>query len=55
MEAPDQESLQPWVSRWDDLMDFEIVPILTSSDFWSVGARCGYTEAVTTSVPRIAV
>ena len=35
MEAPDQESLQPWVSRWDDLMDFEIVPVLTSSDFWS--------------------
>ena len=25
MEAPDLESLNIWVSRWDDLMDFEIV------------------------------
>jgi hypothetical protein len=23
------------VSRWDDLVDFEIIPVLTSSDFWS--------------------
>jgi hypothetical protein len=24
-----------WVSRWDDLIDFEIVPVLTSADFWA--------------------
>lgn len=35
MEAPHPESLSTWVSRWDDLIDFEIVPILPSSDFWS--------------------
>lgn len=35
LEAPDQESLKAWISRWDDLMDFEIVPVLTSRDFWS--------------------
>jgi Protein of unknown function (DUF3303) len=35
MEAPHPESLTPWVRRWEDLVDFEIVPILTSSDFWS--------------------
>lgn len=35
MEAPRLELLSPWVSRWDDLVDFEIVPVLTSSDFWS--------------------
>lgn len=35
MEALHPESLSTWVSRWDDLIDFEIVPVLTSSDFWS--------------------
>ena len=34
MEAPDAQSLIPWVRRWDDLIDFEIVPVVTSSDFW---------------------
>lgn len=35
MEAPNQESLAPWVSRWHDLVAFEIVPVLTSGEFWS--------------------
>ena len=28
MEAPDQEALKRWTSLWDDLIDFEIVPVL---------------------------
>jgi hypothetical protein len=35
MEAPDAESLNSWVARWSDLIDFEIVPVVTSSEFWS--------------------
>ena len=35
MEAPDQDSLKAWTSCWYDLVDFEIVPVLPSSDFWS--------------------
>jgi uncharacterized protein DUF3303 len=35
MEAPDRELLNLWTSRWDDLVDFEVIPVLTSSDFWS--------------------
>jgi hypothetical protein len=35
MEAPHVESLASWISHWDDLVDFEIVPVLTSADFWS--------------------
>jgi hypothetical protein len=35
MEAPHPESLTPWTSRWDDLVDFEIVPVVTSGEFWS--------------------
>lgn len=35
MEAPRRELLDLWVSRWDDLVDFEIIPVLTSANFWS--------------------
>ena len=26
---------QTWASRWDDLADFEIVPVQTSQDYWA--------------------
>lgn len=35
MEAPGAEMLNAWVQRWDDLVDFEIVPVITSADFWA--------------------
>jgi hypothetical protein len=35
MEAPREELLKPWISRWDDLVEFEIIPVLSSSDFWA--------------------
>lgn len=35
METPDRETLNLWVTRWQDLVDFEIIPVVTSSDFWS--------------------
>jgi hypothetical protein len=35
MDAPDAESLAAWTKRWDDLVEFQIVPVLTSADFWS--------------------
>ena len=35
MEAPAPESLRPWMERWGDLVDFEIVPVLMSADFWA--------------------
>jgi hypothetical protein len=35
MEAPHAELLRPWVNRWADLIDFEIVPIETSMEFWT--------------------
>jgi len=35
MEAPDREALGDWARRWDDLVDFEIVPVVTSADFWA--------------------
>jgi len=35
MEAPDREALGDWVRRWDDLVEFEIVPVVTSAEFWA--------------------
>ena len=35
MEAPRPELLRPWMSAWDDLMDFEVIPVVTSAEFWS--------------------
>lgn len=35
MEAEDSELLKAWMSCRDDLVDFEIVAVTTSADFWS--------------------
>jgi hypothetical protein len=35
MEAPHTELLDAWVRLWDDLIDFEVVPVQPSTDFWA--------------------
>jgi hypothetical protein len=35
MEADDRKPLEIWASRWQDLADFEIIPVLTSQQFWA--------------------
>jgi len=35
VEAPRAESLAPWIESWSDLVDFEIVPVMSSADFWA--------------------
>jgi hypothetical protein len=32
MEADDQAELQAWTRNWEDLVDFEIVPVRTSAE-----------------------
>jgi len=34
MEATRPELLAEWTRHWDDVAEFEIVPVLTSADFW---------------------
>lgn len=36
METANPELLNVWVSRWEDLVDFEVIPVQTSSDFWAI-------------------
>jgi Protein of unknown function (DUF3303) len=35
MEAASSDLLAPWIGRWEDLVEFEVVPVKTSSEFWS--------------------
>ena len=35
MHAPDRTILDVWIAHWRDLVDFEVVPVLTSQEFWS--------------------
>ncbi len=35
MEAPSADLLRAWTRQWDDLVDFDIVPVLASVDFWA--------------------
>jgi len=32
MECDDRSPLEAWMDRWRDLVDFEVIPVLTSSD-----------------------
>jgi len=41
MEAEREEHLLQWVRRWEDLVEFEIVPVMTSSEFWAAQTRAG--------------
>lgn len=35
MESAHPDLLRSWMSQWDDLIDFEIMPVLASEDFWA--------------------
>jgi Protein of unknown function (DUF3303) len=34
MEAKDSNALQAWTNCWTDLVEFEIVPVLSSQEYW---------------------
>lgn len=35
METADPKLFADWLARWKDLIDFEIVPVLESAEFWA--------------------
>jgi hypothetical protein len=35
MEAPSPGALDVWARGWMDLIDFEVVPVVLSGEFWS--------------------
>ena len=36
MEAETVQALQPWIDCWEDIVDFEVIPVLTSQDYWAL-------------------
>lgn len=35
MEAENSDALAPWIAAWNDLVQFEVVPVLVSADYWA--------------------
>jgi hypothetical protein len=35
MEASRRELIDEWISRWSDLVDFEVIPVQSSAEFWA--------------------
>ena len=35
METDRRELFDAWIANWNDLMDCEVLPVLTSADFWA--------------------
>lgn len=35
MEAPDRAAFDSWIAAWADLVEFEVVPVATSTEFWA--------------------
>ena len=35
MKAPDKSHLDEWIANWSDIVDFEVIPVMTSAQFWA--------------------
>jgi hypothetical protein len=45
MEAVNRDALQVWINRWTDLIDFKMVPVLSSQEYWpKLSQRTGQTS-----------
>lgn len=38
MESPDRARLDEWLQQWSDLVDFDVVPVITSPDAQAIVA-----------------
>jgi len=39
METASPQLLDTWISHWNDLVDFEVTPVVTSVEFWEQRSR----------------
>ena len=35
MEAPERRLLDEWIANWHDIVSFDVVPVVTSAEFWA--------------------
>jgi hypothetical protein len=38
MEADSAAALEPWISAWNDIVDFDVMTVLTSAEFWAAAS-----------------
>jgi hypothetical protein len=38
MDADAAAALEPWIAAWSDIVDFDIVPVVTSAEFWAAAS-----------------
>lgn len=36
MEAPSRAEIEEWIRHWSDLVDFEVIPVVTSAEYWKM-------------------
>lgn len=36
METDNREKLDQWINCWSDLVDFEVIPVMTSAEYWTL-------------------
>lgn len=41
METPTRELLDQWIANWKDLVEFEVVEVQTSAEFWEKRTSAG--------------
>jgi hypothetical protein len=41
MDSSSREELDQWISCWNDLVDFEVIPVSTSAEFWAKRGQGG--------------
>jgi hypothetical protein len=34
MDAPSRQLLDQWIAQWNDLVEFEVIPVVTSAEYW---------------------
>jgi hypothetical protein len=34
MDSPERALIDEWIGNWADLVDFEVIPVLTSAEYW---------------------
>lgn len=36
MEASSKALIDQWIANWSDLVDFEVIPVITSAEYWKM-------------------
>jgi hypothetical protein len=49
METEDPNLFEEWIANWNDLVEFEVVPVISSAEAAAHAARCDIAEPIDVS------